>query len=210
MVWLAAKMVGRWPSGAPLVLAPERDQPELGRRDDFLYAAADPQGLSCPFGSHIRRTNPRDQIRAAGPLESLHMSARHRILRRGLPFGPALFDLTLLDRPDLREAAEFLLNPRDDGHDRGVHFLCLNASIKGQFEFIQQAWANNPRFNGVSDNPDPLAGVSDPPGSMHIPGCPMSVRTSPMPRFVTVRGGGYFFMPGMTALRYLAATSPAT
>jgi Dyp-type peroxidase family len=211
MIWLAAKMVGRWPSGVPLVLAAEADRAEIGPRDDFLYAEDDPAGLACPLGAHIRRTHPRDQIRPAGPTESLHMSARHRILRRGRVFGPALFDPMILDRPDDPNTRRILTDLRDDGQERGIHFFCVNASIRSQFEFVQQAWVNNPRFNGLVSNRDPLGGDNDPsaaaPSAMHVPGRPTGLRTMPLPRFVTVRGGAYFFMPSITALRYLAEQS---
>jgi deferrochelatase/peroxidase EfeB len=206
MIWLAAKMVGRWPSGASLILAPNGDQPDL-RTDDFLYAKEDPDGLACPFGSHIRRTNPRDQIGPAGQVESLHMSARHRILRRGKPYGPPLFDPTVLTRLDQPDATQAILDLQDDGQPRGLHFLCANASIKDQFEFIQQAWVNNPGFSGLLDNRDPLLGDNDPTaatGGMLIPGLHTTIRTAPLPRFVTVRGGVYTFMPSLTTIRYLA------
>jgi Dyp-type peroxidase family len=207
MIWLAAKMVGRWPSGVPLVLAPDGDRPEVIHRDDFLYAEADPNGLACPYGAHVRRSNPRDQIRPAGPTESLHMSARHRLLRRGRLFGPPLFDPKVLDHPNEDAARQAIVDLLDDGEVRGIHFLCVNANIKRQFEFVQQAWVNNPRFNGLIDNGDPIAGDNDPaatpPSSMQVPMQPTALRSAPLPRFVTVRGGAYFFMPSLTALRYL-------
>jgi deferrochelatase/peroxidase EfeB len=208
MVWLAAKMVGRWPSGAPLVLAPEAGERNRAPSDDFLYAETDPLGLACPLGAHIRRTNPRDQIRPSGPAESLDMSARHRLLRRGRVYGAPLFDPMLLDYPDLPETRQTLLDLADDDQRRGVHFFSVNASIKRQFEFVQQAWVNNPRFNGLVDNRDPLGGDNDPnapiPSVMLVPGRPAGLRTAPLPRFITVRGGLYLFMPSLTALRYLA------
>jgi Dyp-type peroxidase family len=203
MVWLGAKMVGRWPSGAPLVLAPDGDQNDL-HTDDFLYAREDPQGLACPFGSHIRRTNPRDQIGATGPVESQHMSARHRIMRRGKPYGAELFDPTLLTRAETLQAIVDLV---DDGQQRGVHFLCVNASIKDQFEFVQQTWVNNPSFSGLVKNPDPLVGKADSeadPGVMLVPGQQETLHTETLPRLITVRGGMYGFMPSLTALRYLS------
>jgi Dyp-type peroxidase family len=206
MVWLASKMVGRWPSGAPLVLAPDSDPLDL-RTDDFLYAREDPQGLACPFGAHIRRTHPRDQIGPAGQIESLHMSSRHRILRRGKQYGPPLFDPTVLTRPDQPTALQAIVDLQDDGQSRGTHFLCANASIKSQFEFIQQTWANNPTFSGLANNRDPLVGDNDPvtaPGGMLIPGIHSTIRTAPLPSFVTMRGGAYLFMPGLTTLRYLS------
>ncbi len=172
MVWLAAKMVGRWPSGAPLVLAPDGDRLDL-RTDDFLYAHSDPNALKCPFGAHIRRSNPRDQIGRTLPTESLHMSSRHRILRRGKPYGPPLFDPAVLTKLDQPQALDAILDLADDGQSRGVHFLCVNASIKSQFEFIQQVWVNNPTFSGLLNNRDPITGDNDPaaaPSSMLIPG----------------------------------------
>jgi hypothetical protein len=139
------------------------------------------------------------------------MSARHRMLRRGRPYGPSFFDdPRVLDGTDDAETLRGILEIEDDGRDRGLHFLCVNASLKSQFEFGQQTWANNPRFNGLTNNPDPLVGDNDPSaevaGTMHIPGCPVSVRTAALPRFVTVRGGAYLFMPGLSALRFLSET----
>lgn len=208
MIWLAAKMVGRWPDGTPLPLSPDRMDGDLARRDDFFHAQ-DPHGFACPVGSHIRRTNPRDHLRPHGRPESLHMSARHRLLRRGRPYGPTLFDVRALDRMDNVDALRCVLDLQDDGQGRGLHFLCIIASLSSQFEFVQQSWCNNPRFNGLVDNPDPMTGNTDPtspaPGTMYIPARPVGVRTSPLPRFVTVRGGAYLFMPSLTALRFLSA-----
>ncbi len=211
MVWLAAKLVGRWPSGAPLTLAPECDDPALQDANEFSYAAADPRGLGCPFGAHIRRSNPRDLIRPAGPAESLRMSARHRILRRGKPYGPPLFDLTVLDRLNDRQGLQAILGLRDDGQSRGLHFFCINASIKSQFEFMQQVWANNPHFNGLRGCRDPLIGDNGQtrdPSSLLVPGKELDHRTAPMPRFVTVLGGAYLFMPSRRAMAYLAQSQP--
>ncbi len=207
MVWLAAKLVGRWPSGAPLTLAPEYDDPALQDANEFSYATADARGLGCPFGAHIRRSNPRDLIRPAGPEESLRMSARHRILRRGKPYGPPLFDLTVLDRLNDLDGLRAILGLRDDGQARGLHFFCINASIKSQFEFMQQVWANNPHFNGLRGCRDPLIGDNgrpNDPSSLLIPSEDLDHRTAPMPRFVTVLGGAYLFMPSRRAMTYLA------
>ena len=207
MVRLAAKMVGRWPSGAPLSLAPDGDNPALHEANDFLYANIDPAGRGCPFGAHIRRSNPRDQLLPAAPPESLHMTARHRILRRGKPYGPPLFDLCALDGTSGDQGLRVILDLKRDQQPRGIHFLGINASIKSQFEFVQQVWANNPHFNGLTDNPDPLTGVRGEPGSagsMLVP-CPgLDQRTATLPRFVTVRGGAYLFMPSLRALAWLA------
>ncbi|MGH7821126.1 MAG: Dyp-type peroxidase, partial [Candidatus Binatia bacterium] len=92
---IAARMVGRWPSGAPLVKAPVRKHPplheeekKLERDNDFGYQSLDPYGFSCPLGSHIRRANPRDSVVPDEPELSLRISNRHRILRRGRIYGP--------------------------------------------------------------------------------------------------------------------------
>jgi Dyp-type peroxidase family len=206
--WLAAKMVGRWPSGAPLVLAPDADDASLANADAFMFHAEDRHGLKCPIGSHIRRTNPRDSLPPApGTAESLAANRRHRILRRGRTYGPSV-------------AATFeahdILAARDDGEERGLHFICLNANIARQFEFVQATWANNSQFEGLNDVVDPLIGrrgrystgthatFTIPEEPLWLPDMPCRRRVHMMPDFVTMRGGAYFFMPGMSALRYLA------
>jgi deferrochelatase/peroxidase EfeB len=208
MIWLASKCVGRWPSGAPLVLAPHADNPAAGDRDDFLYGG-DPDGMACPLGAHIRRTNPRDVIKPYAAAQSLSMSEAHRLLRRARTFGPALFNPAVLT--DLTDEAgrQALLDLMNDDQARGIHFFCVNASIRGQFEFVQQTWCNNPRFGGLNDNKDPILGDngrSDETASrMTVPQRPFRLRTAALPRFVTVRAGAYLFMPSLTALRFLAA-----
>ena len=102
-----------------------------------------------------------------------------------------------------------LLELADDGHARGIHFFCVNASIRSQFEFVQQTWCNNPRFGGLNDNKDPILGdnarTDRTSSHMTIPRRPFRLRTAALPRFVTVRAGAYLFMPSLTALRFLAA-----
>jgi Dyp-type peroxidase family len=190
---LAAKMFGRWKSGAPLALAPDRDDPALGaddkRNNNFLYAD-DPGGLKCPMGSHLRRSNPRDNLPPDDPKTSLTVSGRHRIIRRGRPYN----------------------NP--NGNEGGLMFMAVNADIQRQFEFVLQTWINSPKFGHLYDNKDPI--VSEPklldPVSggtqesvMVIPGEQVRQRVSGLQRFIDVRGGGYFFMPGLRALRYLGS-----
>ena len=207
MVWLASRLVGRWPSGAPLTLAPHRDDPGLADRNDFLYRT-DVDGLSCPLGAHIRRTNPRDDLKPYPATESLSMSEAHRLLRRARVFGAPLFDPAVLADPASAACRTAIRGLADDGRARGIHFFCVNASIRSQFEFVQQTWCNNPRFGGLNDNKDPMTGDNDrtdqPPSCMTIPGRPLPLRTGPLPRFVTVRGGAYLFMPSIRALRFLA------
>ncbi len=172
---LAAKMVGRWPSGAPLALSPNEDDPALADANDFGYFDEDPYGFKCPIGAHVRRANPRDSLDPQpGSASSIAVGKRHRLLRRG------------------RE------------YEHGLHFLCLNANISRQFEFIQHTWINNPHFAGLHDEPDPLVSPSA-GAAFRIPAEPVRRRVTGLPRFVTVRGGGYFFLPGVRALRSFGA-----
>jgi Dyp-type peroxidase family len=181
---LAAKMVGRWPSGAPLVLAPGQDDLSLADSNDFGYHDADPRGLACPIGSHVRRTNPRDSLDPRpGTEASLAINRHHRLLRRGRAYG----------------------SPGDG--EQGVHFACLNANLARQYEFVQHTWVNNPVFNGLADETDPVVGTRHAKSTYFTaPARPVRRRYTELPQFVHVRGGAYFFLPGMRALRFL--TSP--
>jgi Dyp-type peroxidase family len=178
---LAARMVGRWPSGAPLVLSSERDDPALARANDFDYFALDPHGERCPLGAHVRRVNPRDSLDPRpGSAKSLAVSRHHRILRRARPYG-------------------------SPGSERGLLFVALNANLARQFEFVQQTWVCNPHFNGLYDDADPLVAPHQPRGATFtVQGSPLRRRYTGLPRFVTVRGGGYFLLPGLRALHRLA------
>ncbi len=208
-VKLAAKMVGRWPSGAPLVKAADSDQPELGRENDFLYyGSEDGAGLKCPIGSHIRRTNPRDALEPEpGSDRSIDIGKRHRILRRGRAYGrPVAVSMDPTDILDSGDASD---------EERGLHFLCFNAHVGRQFEFIQHTWVNNPKFDGLYEDDDPLIGGRGAPlngsgGSFTVQAEPVRTRVGGMPRFVEVKGGAYFFMPGVRAIRYLASASSST
>jgi Dyp-type peroxidase family len=189
-VHLAAKCVGRWPSGAPLVEAPEQDDPRFAHSNDFGYFLRDRDGSRCPIGSHIRRTNPRDSLEP-DPFSSLKVVERHRILRRGRSYGKQI------DKP--------WLAAQPDGVERGLFFMCVNANIRRQFEFIQQTWVNNPKFDGLYEERDPLIGnTSGASGLFTIPGEPVRKRLQSMPAFVRVRGGAYFFLPSLRALRFLS------
>lgn len=206
-ITLASKMVGRRPDGTPLArtgLARHHDPDDL---DDFSYGH-DLDGLACPWGAHIRRAHPRDAILPYGPQASRSMSEAHRLLRRGRMFGPPLFDPESLDRGD-PATLDRLGTLEDDHRERGVHFLCINASIRSQFEFVQQSWCNNRRFAGLTDDADPIAGDNGRPNwpsYVTVPRPQGAVRTSALPRFVTVRGGAYLFVPSLTALGFLASS----
>jgi Dyp-type peroxidase family len=182
---LAAKMMGRWRSGAPLALCPAHDDPELGadprRRNHFLFKEDDSIGYKTPCGSHIRRMNPRDAD-VAGVVRI------HRMIRRGTSYGTPLPEGTL----------------EDDGVDRGLMFAFVGAHLGRQFEFVQSEWMNNSEFFGGSPGKDPVAGASNGSETFDIPKRPVRMRLHGLPRFVVTRGGEYCFLPGLRALRWLA------
>lgn len=199
---LAAKMVGRWPDGTPLVVSPDHPEPEARTHNRFLYASdrdhPDPYGMRCPIGAHIRRTNPRDSL-GEDPAQALELANQHRIIRRSRAYGPPLAEN--MDPQSMMRAV-------DNGAERGLHFLCLNAAIDRQFEFVQSLWANNPKFGNLYDDPDPLIGVQDgQTGQFTVQGLPIRCRYANLHRFVQVRGGAYFFLPGIKAIRTLARNS---
>ncbi|MFI9804639.1 Dyp-type peroxidase [Streptomyces sp. NPDC052301] len=188
---LAAKMVGRWRSGAPLVLAPDHDDPELAadprRVNDFTYRKDDPAGLRCPMGAHIRRMNPRDALE-----ETIADVRIHRALRRGTPYGPMLPEGQL----------------DDDGAERGIVFIFMGADLVRQFEFLKAQWANDGDFVGLGTEKDPVVGANDGTGTFTIPRRPVRRRLKELPRFAVTKGGEYLFMPGIRALTWLAELEP--
>ena len=125
----------------------------------------------------------------------------HRIVRRGREYGTFLTPEEALASASCGSSTT----------ERGLHFICLNANISRQFEFLQSAWINGTKFSGLTGESDPLLGNRTP-----VPGCPdtggftiqksggLRHRISGLPQFVTVRGGAYFFLPGIKALRYFA------
>ena len=183
--WLAAKMMGRWRSGAPLALCPLHDDPALGadrtRNNVFLFKADDALGYKTPPGSHVRRCNPRDSD-VAGVVRL------HRMIRRGTAYGPPLPEGVL----------------EDDGADRGLMFAFVGAHLRRQFEFVQSEWINGGEFLALGDAKDPVAGAADGGGSYAIPRRPIPRRVHGLARFVVTRGGEYGFMPSLSALRWLA------
>ena len=184
---LGAKMVGRWQSGAPLALAPDHDDPELGadprRNNDFLFAD-DPRGFKCPVGAHARRANPRDGMDQDGSVDV----RLHRMIRRGTSYGPMLPEGTL----------------EDDGADRGIIFVFAGAHLRRQFEFVKTQWLNDGIFIGAPLEADPLVGPTEGSGVFTIPQRPIRRKLQNLPPFVVTRGGEYLFAPGLTALKWLA------
>ena len=180
---LAAKMMGRWRSGAPLALCPFHDNAALGadprRNNDFLFEADDPAGFKTPGGSHIRRCNPRDAAIAG-------VARIHRMIRRGTAYGPPLPEGIVVD----------------DGADRGLMFAFVGAHLGRQFEFVQSQWINDGVFFGAGTDRDPIVGSHE--VSFTLPRKPVRKRLQGIPKFVVTRGGEYCFMPGLRALRWLA------
>ena len=201
-VLLASKMVGRWPNGAPLSLFPTKEPEHFnpGSVNDFDYSD-DEQGQQCPIASHIRRTNPRaTDLGLTDKKDNLESVSHHRILRRGRPYGKPLHK---------KLAPTSMLKAEDSEESRGLQFLCFNADLARQFEFIQQSWVNNEKFCGLYNDLDPLLGTRPQENGCSgddftIPQHPMRQRLKSLPQFVTTRGGAYFFMPSISALKQLA------
>jgi Dyp-type peroxidase family len=223
-IGLAEAMVGRKLStGDPLVAAsgmdiPGKDANDI-RQNGFTFNT-DPDGLACPFGAHIRRANPRTAdlpggrqgfisrlLRVLGlkrgtPREDLLSSSRfHRIIRRGRAYGNAV-------------GRECAAQQKGSRIRTGLYFIALNANIARQFEFIQNSWIVNSKFNGLDGESDPLLGnrhvsaVGQRTDGFSLPQARgPNRRLAGVPQFVTVRGGAYFFLPSLRALRFLARQS---
>ena len=193
---LAAKMIGRWRDGSPLELCPDFPDPSIvqdpGRSTNFTYSN-DPYGIRCPLGAHIRRANPRDAFGFQGGLVN-----HRRITRRSLPYGPSI--------PEG--------DPVNDADEHGMCFIALNASISRQFEFIYQHWIGNGHDAGQGSDKDILVGNHEGRESFVIQGTddpnnPPFV-CGRLPNFVELRGGDYFFVPSMTALKMIATGTVRT
>src|SRR5262249_39581647 len=150
---VAAKLVGRWRSGAPLTLAPDGDNPAIGadprRNNDFDYAN-DPHGRQVPFGSHIRRMNPRDTT-----LTRLTDVNIHRLIRRGSTYGPPYDPNAVSDA--------------DDEVPRGAIFQFISAKAMATIEFLQQEWIQDGNFIGAGNERDPIIGRQEEGATFTIP-----------------------------------------
>jgi deferrochelatase/peroxidase EfeB len=176
--------------------------------DQFTFEN-DPDGTACPFGGHIRRANPRNADLPEGTrgwigrlLRTLGFASRHA--------HDDLLSSTRFHRILRRGRAYLAEEDKEASHERGLRFIALNASLSRQFEFVQTSWIVNSKFEGV-DEDDPLIGGR----TKLMTGARVDKFTRPqdsglecrvhdLPQFVTVRGGAYFFMPGLSALRYIA------
>ena len=186
---LAAKMFGRWRSGAPLVLAPDGDDPAIGddpqRNNDFSYKD-DPKGRLVPLGCHMRRLNPRD-----AELTLLTDVNIHRIIRRSSTFGPVYSEE---------------VTPADDAAaDRGIFFIFISARAYDTIEFMQQEWINRGNFIDLGEERDPVVGLHESDGLFTIPRAPARRRIDGVQTFNVMKGGEYLFLPSLSALRWLAS-----
>ncbi len=212
--WVAAKMVGRWRDGTPLIdrsgAGPTRadlnpDGAAYARKsastmgpcvrekkridNDFAYGEDDPLGLRCPLGAHMRRANPRDSLQPGDPDEQ-SISNRHRLLRRGRSY---------------EKKCESGGNA-----EKGLLFVALCADLERQFEFVQQTWLNSQSFHGLTSESDPIAapGANVAHGAFTIPTASGPIVLRDMQSFVTLKAGGYFFLPSRSALKYLIELQP--
>ncbi len=198
---LAAKICGRWRNGVPLALSPETDSPPGGipieQLNNYEYVNADgsgdPKGLRCPIGAHMRRINPRGQP-VTGQNEPGGSNNTHRLIRRGMPYGPN-YD------PKLPY----------DGIERGLLGYFINSSIENQYEFVLRQWVNDSEFAGAVRLPpkskDPLIGAQDPRESIFLipqtDGSP-PIKITGFPSFTTTKAAAYCFLPAITAMKFIA------
>jgi deferrochelatase/peroxidase EfeB len=198
---LAAKICGRWRNGVPLALSPETDNPPGGFSPDELNnyeyvnadGSGDPRGLRCPVGAHMRRVNPRGQP-VTGQGEPGGSNNTHRLIRRGMPYGPNY-------------------DPKEpyDGIERGLLGYFINSSIENQYEFVLGHWVNDSEFAGaVRLNPkskDPMIGTQDPAESIFVipqaNGAP-PIKVTGFSTFITTKAAAYCFLPSITAIKFIA------
>lgn len=212
-----AKLVGRWASGAPIVNNPDRDNPNNATDVNFEFEGKDAQGLRCPFAGHIRKAYPRDTERGSFINESATQT--HRLLRRGIPFGKPMSNGCPVSLNRLRGVFTDWMASVAEGNskmggdtmgDRGLLFLAYQTSIERQFEFVTNAWVNNPDFPDSGDGHDPILGQSQDPTtrdrSIVIQAeNPANNATVKLPKdWVIPTGGGYFFTPSIQGLKHLA------
>jgi Dyp-type peroxidase family len=183
--WLAAKLVGRWRDGSSLVRNPNepatRRNPGSEPDNRFMFGTEDPDGMRCPLGAHIRRANPRDSFEPGSNMQ-VEISNRHRILRVGRSYAPP--------------------QPQPGSADTGLLFMCVNADIERQFEFLQQTWILGPNFHDLPNEVDPLIACGAHRGmTVPTPNGPLELKS--LSDFVRVVGGAYFFMPSRSTVDFL-------
>jgi hypothetical protein len=187
---LAAKLLGRWRDGTPLVLSPDGPDPALATSNDFGYTTHDPDGRRCPFSSHIRVVNPRDT-----PLDPAVVDGVPRVLRRGMPYGPPL------------------TTGVDDGVDRGLVGIFLCADLRLQvYTLIRWIKRNNfsPVYNANRRAQDALAGNRAVPGSnsdFAVPRPGGATGVVVLPDFIHTKGTAFLLYPSRTTLAALSRSS---
>jgi len=182
--WLAAKLVGRWFNGSPLILSPDAPDPKTSGATDFGYAG-DLAGVRCPFSAHTRVANPRDE-----PVEIVDQPVP-RLIRRGMPYG----------KPPA---------PPDYGGDRGLIGLFLCGALAAQFELIY-TWMNtntfSPLFSPNFDTQDAVLANRATPNvdtSFTMPTAGQPIVIASLPQFLVTRGTAYCLLPSIATLRAIA------
>ena len=198
---LAAKMCGRWRNGVPLALSPETNSPPGGipleQLNNFEYVNADgsgdPKGLRCPVGAHMRRINPRGQP-VTGQGRPGGSNNTHRLIRRGMPYGP---------RYDPKQPY--------DGIERGLLGYFINSNLENQYEFVLSQWVNDSEFAGAvrlhPESKDPMVGTQDPATSIFVipqPNGAPPIKITGFSSFVTTRAAAYCFLPSITAIKFIS------
>jgi Dyp-type peroxidase family len=215
---LASRIVGRWPSGAPVNRVPDGDDKKLGEnsnsnnyfrfdsdaaplplvsgRDPFPQSKADPAGITCPWAAHIRKVNTRDSSSDTGGRDSTYA---RRLLRVGIPFG----------KPLQNRYAEQQDDP--ERGERGLLFLSIQASIEDQFEFLLVRWMGDPTRPKSPGGHDLLVGQNSAAGQNRVRRCAIfgaaveQAEVSTSAQWIIPTGGGYFFVPSLSALREVLA-----
>ncbi|WP_343673532.1 hypothetical protein [Chitinophaga sp.] len=183
---LAARMMGRWRSGCPLSLSPDKDDPSLAETNTFNYYDDDPDGKKTPLGCHIRRVNPRDALK-----DTITDARLHKLVRRGAAYGPLLPEGVM----------------EEDGKDRGIVIAFVNAHPGRQFEFVQSQWVNDGDFISQGSRTDPIVGRRDHADDFIYPEKPFRRHITGLPDFTVTRGGEHVFLPGLRGLRWIIEMS---
>ncbi|HYI47921.1 MAG TPA: hypothetical protein VEX35_05590 [Allosphingosinicella sp.] len=178
------------------------NKPTAKYKNNFIFRTLDPKGFKCPAHSHIRKVNPRETT----PLTSASGERKHRIARRGIPYGKPM--------PKICDDVDTDPNPAGD---RGLLFLCFQANVEKQFEFIQRTWCDNPNFptnivnlpgifGGKDTGDDPLIG-QDPDERQKWPkvwgNSAAGTAKFNFEAAVTLKGGEYFFAPSLPFVKSL-------